>query len=58
MPVHICLSMVSLMLIHAFSFILTLASYNISVFGFVFFDEQMWVAYNKKLLMYLLLIEP
>lgn len=50
--------MVFLMLIHAFSFILTLASYNISVFGFVFFDEQMWVAYNKKLLMYLLLIEP
>lgn len=49
--------MISLMLIHVFSFIFILASYNISMFGFAFFDEQMWVAY-KKLLMYLLLIGP
>jgi len=46
------------MLIHVFSFIFILASYNISMFGFVFFDEQMWVAYNKNLLVYLSLVQP
>lgn len=58
MLVHICWSMISIMLVHVFSSNFILALHNISVFGFVFFDKQTWGACNKTLLIYLLLIEP